>query len=132
MAFNLGRGRWRQLDRLLNMQYRPAEIASEIGVSADSFHRTFIPAGAPVSKDEHGTTWINGKAFRDWAREHFAVRPKDNQMAADEIYCMKCRARVKPAQIETVPHPNTPRLLIIRGRCPTCGRKVVRYKAGAR
>ena len=56
-----------RLGRLLNMYYKPSEIAEEIGISPDTVYRTYIPAGCPHEVDESGRIWIIGTTFRDWA-----------------------------------------------------------------
>jgi len=37
-----------KLGRLLNMLYKPSEIAEEIGVAQDTVYRSYLPAGAPL------------------------------------------------------------------------------------
>ena len=57
-----------RVGHLLNMYYKPSEIAEEIGCHTDTVYRSFLPAGCPHERDERGHIWIIGTAFRDWAR----------------------------------------------------------------
>ena len=52
--------------RLLNMQYRPSEIAAELKINVQILYRGWLPAGCPHAKDEHGNIWIVGTALHTW------------------------------------------------------------------
>ena len=42
-----------RLVRLLNMLYKPSELAEEIGFTVRQIYRVYIPAGCPCIKDEN-------------------------------------------------------------------------------
>lgn len=63
-----------KLGRLLNMLYKPAELAEEIGVTQDTIYRSYLPAGLPHTRDDQGNVWIHGPAFVSWARETISRR----------------------------------------------------------
>jgi hypothetical protein len=116
----------RRLRRLLDMPYRPGEIAKELGITTDTFFRSFIPAGAPVMFDALGKTWVNGKAFQEWAKNYLASRHNQprGKMAEDEGYCFSCRS---------VRKMKTPKRMAVRkqvdvisGRCEVCNSKMAR------
>ena len=127
-SLSLGHGRWSRLDRLLDMMYRPAEIASTLDISVDSFYRSYVPAGAPVVKDAKGVMWIHGLSFAIWARDNLKQRPEDRKVMADnEVYCLKCHATVQLETVQSQPHPGLPGVRKIFGMCPTCGSKAMRF-----
>ncbi|HKJ37257.1 MAG TPA: hypothetical protein VJ972_00650, partial [Anaerolineales bacterium] len=68
-----------KLSRLLDMMYKPSEIAEEIGVTQDTIHRSYLPAGLPHHRDEQGHVWIHGPAFVSWARHTIANKKKDRK-----------------------------------------------------
>ena len=43
-----------RLDRLLQMDYKPFEIAELLEVHIDTVYRSYLPAGCPYEKDEKG------------------------------------------------------------------------------
>ena len=52
-----------RLKTLLNMMYKPSELAEEIGFNQNQVYMVYIPAGCPHERDEKGHIWINGKLF---------------------------------------------------------------------
>lgn len=79
------------LPYLLNMMYRPSEIAEEIGFTTRQFYRVYIPLGCPHERDKRNHIWINGIAFAAWYEITYAKATlKDN-----EAYCQTCRKPVK-------------------------------------
>lgn len=65
----------RRMLKLLNMQYTPAEIASELGVSKHTVYKVWLP-GAPHTSVA-GRLWIVGTELRAWA-ESDAVTHQGN------------------------------------------------------
>jgi hypothetical protein len=59
-----------RLSDLLEMLYRPSEIAEVLGIGKDTLYTGWIPAGAPHTRDEKGHIWIVGTALAAWLREH--------------------------------------------------------------
>lgn len=108
-----------RLASLLDMMYKPSELAEEVGFTVRQVYRVYVPVGCPHERDQSGRLWINGKAFREWALEVY----KKRDLAADETYCLGCRSVVKianPVQKEKA------RLVYLLGECPDCGRTVAR------
>ena len=60
--------------RLLNMQYRPSEIADELHVGVNTIYRSWIPSGLPCSRDERGQIWIIGTELQAWLASIAATR----------------------------------------------------------
>ena len=56
-----------RLGRILDMMYKPPELAEEIGVTSDTIYRSYIPAGLPYIREYH-SLWIHGPSFVQWAR----------------------------------------------------------------
>jgi len=81
--------------RLLDMDYKPSEIASELGASKDQIMR-LVSAGAPGRKDSKGHYWIHGETFAKWLHD---VAPKNYKtkiaiFGDDQAYCVVCKKQV--------------------------------------
>jgi len=50
-----------RLKRLLDMMYKPSELAEEVGFSLQQVYRVYVPGGCPVERDSRNHIWINGK-----------------------------------------------------------------------
>ena len=118
-----------RLGRLIHMEYRPSEIADLLGVHVDTVRRSYLQAGCPHRRDEHGHIWIIGTAFRSWAEEVIAERKRKTSqpMAEDEAWCMKCNKRIKITNpnIKPVNHY----LELVQTVCEACGSIVNRGRA---
>jgi len=117
-----------RLGRLLNMMYKPAEIADEIGVIPDTIYRSYLPAGLPHIRDDQGNIWIHGPAFIAWAKQTIAQKKtKRHGLPEGHAWCMKCNLAV-PMNEPYVIWSNH-YLELIQARCPNCGNKVNRARA---
>lgn len=117
-----------KLGRLLDMMYKPSEIAEEIGVAQDTIYRSYLPAGLPHSRDEHGSVWIHGPAFIAWAKETVAKRKsKRKGLPDDHAWCMRCNQPV--AMSRPVVKPINRYLEVLQDRCPQCRTKINRARA---
>jgi hypothetical protein len=115
-----------RLGRLLYMEYRPSELAQELGVGADTVYRHYIPYGCPHRRDETGHIWIVGTEFAEWvgaARKEGKV-----PLANGEAYCLKCNAPVTMNGPLTAAPVNA-YLELVKGVCPVCGTTVNRARA---
>ena len=76
-----------RLRGLLNMLYKPSELAEKVGFSTRQIYRVYIPLGAPHERDQQRHIWINGIAFREWfERTYSSVKMKENQS-----FCLTCK-----------------------------------------
>lgn len=113
-----------RLGRILNMLYKPAELAEEIEINVDTIYRSYIPAGLPyISKGNN--FWIHGPAFVEWAKQKHAERHVVRaKLQAGQGWCLKCKAVV------SMPDPKIKytnrKTQIVQSVCPICGRKVNR------
>ena len=117
-----------KLGRILDMLYKPGEIADEIGVTQDTVYRSYLPAGLPHTRDRNGNVWIHGPAFIAWARETISMRKsKRVGLADDHAWCMKCNHQVllKDPTVK----PVNRYLELLQAPCPSCGRLVNRARA---
>jgi hypothetical protein len=109
-----------KLYRLLDMQYKPAELAAEIDISPDTIYRSYMPAGAPFTKDKTGSIWIHGLSFKEWAETFQGSKKKNkNSLSPGEGWCFRCKAPVmieKPRKIKT----KNRYFALLQGRCPAC------------
>jgi endogenous inhibitor of DNA gyrase (YacG/DUF329 family) len=117
-----------RLGRLLDMQYRPSELAEEIGVVTDTIYRGYLPAGMPHTRTPSNEIWIHGLAFAAWARETVAKKKvKRFGLADGQAWCLKCNRAVP--LLHPVIKPTNFYLELLQGKCPHCGRTVNRAQA---
>jgi len=110
-----------RLGRLLEMRYRPSELAEELGVCVDTVRRGWLRAGAPHARDGAGAVWLVGTEVAAWL-EGFTDRPTVT-LQAGEAYCLQCRAAVV---IEDARREDMGHAVLVRGRCARCGGRVAR------
>jgi hypothetical protein len=108
-----------RLAKLLNMLYKPSELAEEIGFTVRQVTRVYIPAGCPHTRDEHNRIWINGKEFREWVTEAY----KKRELGQNQAFCLSCKQAVKMVNPERYQEG---RLFYYLCDCPNCGRKLAR------
>ena len=108
-----------RLVRLLDMLYKPSELAEEIGFTRRQVYRVYIPAGCPHSRDEKRYIWINGNEFREWYEETY---PRVS-LAEDEAFCLTCK---KPVKLINPTRKQKGRLHYWVSECPYCGRNLAR------
>jgi uncharacterized protein with PIN domain len=123
----ISRGQAQKLQRLLPMEYKPAEIAEEIGVDVRTIYRSYVPAGMPLRKDKQDNIWIIGTEFRDWARAILekGARSPMAPLAENEVYCLVCKKRVIFQDITRRETWSKGRIRIY-ARCSECGGKVIK------
>lgn len=115
----LSRALIRRSIRLLDMEYKPAEIAAELGAKKEQIIR-LVSAGAPARKDRNGFYWIHGEKFREWLLNAAPKNPKEKNIFSDnEAFCTTCRSTV--VFVETYRRHH-----IVFGTCPK-GHKTVRF-----
>jgi hypothetical protein len=112
---------------MLNMMYRPAEIADEIGVTTDTIYRSYLPAGLPHTRDEVGEIWIHGLTFTKWATETIVKKKSKRYGLADgHGWCFKCNVSV--LLIDPEVKPVNYFLEMLQAKCPRCGTLVSRAR----
>lgn len=114
--------------RLLDMMYKPAEIAEELDIVVDTIHRSYLPAGAPCEKDTKGRVWIHGESFARWARVYLSAQAvaRHVEMQDDQAWCCHCNQAVQLQDFHTS-RPNGHGVANRHGKCPACGGKVNRF-----
>jgi hypothetical protein len=114
--------------RLLDMMYKPSEIAEELEITTDTIYRSYLPAGAPCQKDSKGQVWIHGLSFANWARAFVMsnARRKGTKMEDNQVYCMRCNQVVQPESLR-MGRPNGHGVANVSGKCPNCGSRVNRF-----
>ena len=115
-----------KLGRLLDMLYKPSEIAEEIGVTIDTVYRSYLPAGLPHTRDPKGHVWIHGPAFVAWARQTISARKKSAGLPEGHAWCMRCSDSVEliDPKVKTVNRY----LELLQSTCPQCGTKINRAR----
>jgi phage FluMu protein Com len=119
-----------RLRGLLNMMYKPSEIAEELGVSVETIYRSYLPAGAPSVVDSKKRVWIHGPAFAKWVEDyvdHRRGRPR-LVMLDSEGYCVMCNTVV--AMINSRKRDVKKGVARLTGKCPKCGKVVNRFMRG--
>ena len=108
-----------RLGKLLDMMYKPSELAEEIGFTVRQVYRVYVPVGCPHEKDHRGRLWINGRMFREWFNEVYKKRKLDR----NETFCLTCKKAVKI--VDPVKRKEG-RLFYWLSDCPNCGRRLAR------
>ena len=107
-----------RLSRILDMMYKPKELASEIGVTLDTLYRSYLPAGLPHIQDRQGI-WIHGPAFVAWAKQTIVKhRRKRTPLPDGYAWCMKCNQAVAMSNPK-VKYTNL-YIEIMQSKCPHC------------
>lgn len=120
-----------KLGRLLDMLYKPSEIAEEIGITPDTLYRSYLPAGLPHVRDAQGNIWIHGPAFVSWAKETISKKKSRRVgLPDDHAWCMKCNQAVE--LINPRIRITNRYLELLQARCPHCGKTVNRARARQR
>lgn len=117
-----------RLSRLLNMRYKPSELAQEIGVNVDTVYRTYMHAGCPFERDKRNQIWIIGTEFAEWARAITAQskRKPGQTLPEGQAWCLRCRGAV---DILNPKVKSINRYLdLVQGTCAACGAKVNRAR----
>ncbi len=113
--------------RLLNMLYKPAELAEELQTTADTIVRTWIPAGLPVQTDARGHRWINGKECAEWVTAQRTRKPQRKYAMKDnEALCMGCK-KVMPLTNPEIKQINR-HAEMLKAPCPKCKRIIYRIR----
>jgi hypothetical protein len=108
--------------RLLDMEYKPSEIADELNTNPQYILR-LVGSGAPARKDTKGRFWIHGESFARWLADASPKNIKELKarptIAENETYCLRCKAITTYTE-------TTRRRRISFGTCPQ-GHKVSRF-----
>jgi hypothetical protein len=133
-APRITRASMRRTMRLLNMEYKPSELAEELGISTKTIYNTYLPAGLPHRRDKADNIWIVGTAFVEWAD---AVLDKNSRSAdkrkepigENQGYCMSCK---KVTDFKTITRRRimSNNRVMVYGACSECGKKMSTFKKG--
>mgnify|MGYP006910773955 CR=1 FL=1 len=107
----------KRLGCLLDMYYKPSELAEEVGFTKRQIYRVYIKLGCPHKRDEHRHIFINGKQFREWYGKTY---PR-YAIANDEAFCLTCKIGVK---IVNPVRKKKGRVHYLESYCPYCDRKI--------
>jgi hypothetical protein len=115
-----------RLKRLLDMEYKPSELATELGINKDQIYLVYIPFGCPHKRDSKRYIQINGKEFQEW----YISKYQKAKLKENETFCKTCR---KPVKIIGGKITNRKNISYILSVCPNCGRKlskIIDFKKG--
>jgi hypothetical protein len=115
-----------KLRKLLDMWYRPSELAEEMDMHVNTVYN-HIEQGCP-HKREHRHIYIRGTVYRDWVKEQ-----RDTGkvcLAPDEAYCLHCKTPRKFTVVEV--HRMSRKREQVEGRCAVCNGTVYRIRAARR
>jgi len=118
---------------LLNMEYKPSELARQLRVNVKTVIRSYVPSGLPHRRDQGGNIWIVGIKFDEWARTIYnqRIQEKHPAMREDQAWCVRCRRIVDYAEVLDR-RPMSQGRVILRATCPHCKKPVVRFLKGGR
>lgn len=108
-----------RLEKLLDMLYKPSELADEISFSVRQVYRVYVPAGCPHERGPNGHILINGQAFKRWVEDVYR-KPK---LSNDEAFCLTCK---RPVSKTVIKRMQKDRLVYDLCECPNCGRRIAR------
>ena len=108
-----------RLKSLLNMLYRPNELAEEIGISKHQIYRVYILSDCPHQRDHLNHIWINGEAFCKWYGSNYSKI----RLGKTEAFCLTCKRGVP--MIKPVLKKKDG-LTYALCKCPNCGRKLAK------
>lgn len=112
-----------RLSRLLNMLYKPPELARELEVSTDSVYRSYLPSGAPYVMQTNGEIFIHGLSFASWVKAVYKKR-KFYPMQENEAWCCTCN---KPVELIRPRQKKSGRyVILLQSKCPVCHTKINR------
>lgn len=106
---------------LLDMLYKPSELADELGIPPRVVYDKLVPAGVPHTKDTKGNIWLHGPIVAEWVR---GLTRKKIKLADDHAYCLACRMPVEMVGDRKV--VDNGRMPLIHAECGTCGGSVFR------
>jgi len=106
-----------RLKGLLDMFYKPSELAQELGINQDKIYMVYIPLGCPHHRDGRRYIQINGKEFMEW----YLKKYQKAKVKEDETFCKSCR---KPVKIIGGFITKRNNLTYMLSSCPICGRKL--------
>ena len=119
---NRGRLNGKQRNRLtylLDMMYKPGELAEEVGFDKRQIYRVYLPMGCPHDRDKKGHIWIHGLTFRDWVLDTY----KKRKMAENDAFCPSCKHFF--TMFQPVLHEKEGLAFLI-DECPFCGKNAAR------
>lgn len=119
-----GKQRYR-LNLLLNMKYKPNELAKALDIDVRWFYRVYVPLGCPHERDQWRHIWIVGTEFREWYHATY----RNRKLAKNEAYCVSCR---EPVPIINPEEHEKDCLNYLLSDCPVCGRTVAKILANQR
>lgn len=114
-----------RLKKLLDMHYKPSELASIVGFNQRQVYRAYIPLGAPFEKDKTGHLWINGKQFAEWYANNFPKVSLDKW----QVFCLTCKCAVTFTKAKRMQKGELAYLIC---KCPHCGRKIAKITKNQR
>lgn len=116
-----------RLKRILDMFYKPSELAEEIGINVDTIYRSYIPAGLPCVHYQQ-SIYIHGPEFVAWAQGTITKhKRKRSGLPAGHAWCMKCN-QPQPIESPRIAYTNQ-YIQIVQSFCPVCGTKMNRAEA---
>lgn len=118
---SMSRAMTRRSVRLLDMEYKPSEIAQELNCKP-SWVVLAIKHNAPSRKDESGRFWLHGLTFAAWLQTYTAQEKERRHIKPNECYCVGCKKYTSFL-------PDEELQTRIVGKCPK-GHKVSKFKRG--
>jgi hypothetical protein len=116
----------KKLRKLLDMWYRPSELAEEMSMHVNTIYR-LVEQGCP-HKRQGRHVFIRGTVFRDWV-----IGNRDTSkthLAEDEALCMHCRVPRKFTVVKVTRMSRKREQ--VEGRCAVCSGTVYRFRAARR
>lgn len=114
-----------RLNRLLDMLYKPSEIAEETGIHEDTIITSYIPLGLPHIRQSR-TYLIHGLTFIAWVHQaRKKSQAQKTKLRPHEAWCAKCN-RVVKLQNPFIKYSNR-YIHILQSTCLHCGCKINKF-----
>lgn len=108
-----------KLRKLVDMKYKPSELADELDIEVDWIYKIYVPLGCPHEKESRRHIWIIGTEFREWYLKTY----RKHQIAENEAYCVSCK---KPVPLVDPVENNKNGMTYLLSKCPHCGKTVAK------
>lgn len=122
----IGNSLHRRFLQLLDMEYKPSELAEILGVNIKTIY-SYTNFGLPARKDKFGHFWINGKVLAEWGRNVLSTHKVLRLVERADFYCLGCKQIVRQEKF-SARHQKGSNLNLLRGTCPYCGVKISKYE----
>ncbi|MBN1372939.1 MAG: hypothetical protein JW987_13465 [Anaerolineaceae bacterium] len=111
------------------MEYKPSELADELGVTTATIYNSWIPSGLPARCDDTGHFWIVGTDLKTWLEstiEKGKAKSPEHVVGENDFFCRHCNSWFEASDFRRKPIARKGVYLKI-ATCPLCERNIGRF-----